>query len=462
MPDSLHLPLPAAAILAGLFLASLSAPAAAADPFRLRAAATPAHAVGGYQQRELGYGVGLSGVGEYAFSPKLAAGLKLGYLWLGEGKAPADAGVKPEGAASAYSGAFEVVAYPLATSVNGESFSPEGLWFSVSAGAVGTGGTLRGAFDVFAGWDLVFPAPSWGFGPTVGLLHAFQPNREDRPEDANVAMVGLQLRCWPQPSRGPKAPADRDGDGIPDERDRCPDAAEDLDSFADTDGCPDLDNDQDGVPDLADRCPLQPEDVDHFEDEDGCPDLDNDQDGVPDAADRCPKVVEDQDGFEDDDGCPDPDNDRDGVPDLEDLCPAEPENQNGYADGDGCPDEDQVRVVSGKIVLDERVHFPENSAFIERTSHPLLERLAKLLREHPEYIHISVEGHADERGTEALNQRLSLDSGQGRALVPGRPWRRSHPPECGRIRIEPPGGGRQERARLLHEPARGIRGHQSR
>jgi hypothetical protein len=32
---------------------------------------------------------------------------------------------------------------------------------------------------------------------------------------------------------------DRDGDGIPDERDRCPDVAEDMNSFEDADGCPD-------------------------------------------------------------------------------------------------------------------------------------------------------------------------------------------------------------------------------
>jgi hypothetical protein len=40
-------------------------------------------------------------------------------------------------------------------------------------------------------------------------------------------------------------------------------------------------------------------------------------------------------------------------------------------------------------------------------SYPLLQRLVKLVSEHPEYIHISVEGHADERGPEDFNQRLS-------------------------------------------------------
>jgi len=48
---------------------------------------------------------------------------------------------------------------------------------------------------------------------------------------------------------------DRDGDGISDEKDQCPTAAEDFDGFEDSDGCPDLDNDGDGIPDVNDKCP---------------------------------------------------------------------------------------------------------------------------------------------------------------------------------------------------------------
>jgi hypothetical protein len=80
---------------------------------------------------------------------------------------------------------------------------------------------------------------------------------------------------------------------------------------------------------------------------------------------------------------------------------------NEYADSDGCPDEDQVRVVGDKIVLDDRVHFMVNSHIIRRVSYGLLERLGKLIADHPEYVHIEIEGHADERGTDAYNQQLS-------------------------------------------------------
>ncbi len=66
---------------------------------------------------------------------------------------------------------------------------------------------------------------------------------------------------------------------------------------------PNKDTDADGVPDKADKCPDRPEDVDTFEDADGCPDIDNDNDRVLDIADKCPTESENLNGFADDDGC---------------------------------------------------------------------------------------------------------------------------------------------------------------
>jgi OmpA-OmpF porin, OOP family len=168
--------------------------------------------------------------------------------------------------------------------------------------------------------------------------------------------------------------ADRDGDGIADDRDACPTLAEDRDGFQDDDGCPDPDNDADGIPDTSDKCPNEPETKNGFQDDDGCPDdvadrdqdgipdtedkcpdaggqtvihrkgdfygcPDRDKDGVPDKVDQCPDEPEDTDGYKDEDGCPDPDNDGDGVIDTADECPDQPEVMNGYKDEDGCPDE---------------------------------------------------------------------------------------------------------------------------
>ncbi|MBA2540181.1 MAG: hypothetical protein H0V17_11140, partial [Deltaproteobacteria bacterium] len=71
---------------------------------------------------------------------------------------------------------------------------------------------------------------------------------------------------------GPEKLADRDDDGIPDEKDNCGDRPEDKDGFEDADGCPDIDNDLDRVLDVADKCATVPEAYNGFADDDGCPD----------------------------------------------------------------------------------------------------------------------------------------------------------------------------------------------
>ncbi len=51
---------------------------------------------------------------------------------------------------------------------------------------------------------------------------------------------------------------DRDGDGVPDDLDLCPDLPEDRDGIQDQDGCPEDDADGDGIEDDQDACPLTP------------------------------------------------------------------------------------------------------------------------------------------------------------------------------------------------------------
>ncbi len=205
-------------------------------------------------------------------------------------------------------------------------------------------------------------------------------------------------------------PKDRDGDGLLDDADQCPDEPEDFDGFEDQDGCLDLDNDQDGVPDAQDQCPDEPEDKDGFQDEDGCPDLDNDGDGILDINDQCPLEAEDFDGFQDDDGCPDTDNDGDGILDVNDQCPNEPENYNGNQDEDGCPDEDykRIKVEDEQIRLNEQVFFRTNKSTIMPVSYPLLDEVADVLVKNPQ-ISVRVEGHTDDRGSAKLNKKLSQD-----------------------------------------------------
>jgi outer membrane protein OmpA-like peptidoglycan-associated protein len=234
---------------------------------------------------------------------------------------------------------------------------------------------------------------------------------------------------------------DRDGDGIKDDVDKCPDDPEDFDGFQDDDGCPDPDNDNDGVldkddrcpnepgpketqgcpttsdgdrdgdgiPDSLDKCPDDPEDFDGFEDKDGCPEPDNDHDGIPDKVDQCPNDPEDLDGFEDKDGCPDPDNDKDGIPDTVDKCPNEPETFNGFQDEDGCPDKGLVIIDKDNILILKKIKFRVNSAEILPESNEILDAVATTLAHHPEFTLVEVAGHADERATDEYNLRLTQD-----------------------------------------------------
>ncbi len=241
---------------------------------------------------------------------------------------------------------------------------------------------------------------------------------------------------------------DRDGDGILDKKDSCPDDPEDKDEFEDKDGCPDTDNDHDSVPDLADACPLQAEDKDGFQDEDGCPEADNDGDnvldgvdqclnepetfngfqdedgcpdeipdtdgdGVKDPDDKCPMDPEDKDGFQDDDACPDPDNDGDNILDVNDKCPMDPENYNQFEDEDGCPDTKPeegprlVKITLKKIEILEKIFFQTNKARIKPESFEVLNQVARAMIDVPRIKLVRVEGHTDDKGRDAYNLKLS-------------------------------------------------------
>jgi outer membrane protein OmpA-like peptidoglycan-associated protein len=229
--------------------------------------------------------------------------------------------------------------------------------------------------------------------------------------DANTGLAELQLGfTWFFGS------GDRDGDGIADSEDRCPEAAEDIDGFQDADGCPDPDNDGDGLPDDFDRCPESAEDIDGYQDADGCPDPDNDGDGIPDLKDACPGAAEDIDGFQDGDGCPDPDNDADGVPDVSDACPDTPAGVK--VDLHGCPEvaaqaiapveppAAPVAEIKASLVL-KGVHFPNGRHELAPDSRTVLDDVARSLLAYPEVM-VEIQGHTDSGGSAAYNESLSL------------------------------------------------------
>ena len=180
---------------------------------------------------------------------------------------------------------------------------------------------------------------------------------------------------------------DRDGDGVMDADDKCPDVA----GLAALAGCPDRDGD--GIADGDDKCP----DVAGLAKYEGCPIPDTDGDGVNDEEDKCPTVK----GFARYQGCPIPDTDGDGVNDEEDKCP----NRPGPASNMGCPE-------IAKEVID-KINFAAKNVFFATGSYKLLPKSFKSLNEvanlmkADESLMVDIDGHTDEVGTDESNQVLS-------------------------------------------------------
>jgi len=170
---------------------------------------------------------------------------------------------------------------------------------------------------------------------------------------------------------------------------------------------PPPDTDHDGILDAEDACP----DVKGIASEDpkknGCPPpVDTDGDGIFDPEDACVAVkgVPDEDPKKN--GCPAPvDTDGDGIFDPEDACPAEKGARDADPSKNGCPK--AVRVVENEIVILEQVQFDTAKATIKSASNPLLDEVAQVLMQHPEMTKIEVQGHTDNRGSAALNKKLS-------------------------------------------------------
>ncbi|NUO48325.1 MAG: OmpA family protein [Polyangiaceae bacterium] len=137
-------------------------------------------------------------------------------------------------------------------------------------------------FAVFAVLPLLAPLAGCS-GPAVveppkvaDTGNVAPPQGDTQNREVMIAAPAVE----PQPARTPpeRTATDRDGDGLSDAVDLCPDDPEDMDGFQDEDGCPDPDNDADGIADVTDKCPNVPEDKNRVEDDDGCPE------GSPSAA----------------------------------------------------------------------------------------------------------------------------------------------------------------------------------
>ena len=194
----------------------------------------------------------------------------------------------------------------------------------------------------------------------------------------------------------PEEEQDSDGDGVPDAVDRCPEVAGSS-LYA---GCPDTDGD--GIDDSRDACPNLPGPSTNR----GCPveeepqrevlqTIDSDGDGVVDALDKCPG----RPGLAIYDGCPD--TDGDGLDDSRDRCP----NSPGPVDTQGCPEVSPSDQRILQIAM-RSVQFETAKAAFRTESFNVLRQIAEILERYPDF-NLEIEGHTDNQGNAAENQRLS-------------------------------------------------------
>ncbi|MCB0326863.1 MAG: OmpA family protein [Bdellovibrionales bacterium] len=261
--------------------------------------------------------------------------------------------------------------------------------------------------------------------PTLNLTYYMGRKTHQRKDKDGDGIEDATDKCPDQPETvngfededgcPDKVISDRDKDTILDENDQCPDEAENFNGVMDEDGCPEelsIDADHDGIPDAVDKCPTEPETKNGYRDEDGCPEDPNDpdMDGIVGEDDKCPFHPENINQFEDQDGCPDQDpvdSDKDGIYDHLDQCPEQPEVINGYKDQDGCPDH-ELDQFSGTV---EGIFFDYNDSSITRESYGVLDRAAQIFKRY-EQLKFIIEGYTDSLGQESYNQKLSLQRAQ--------------------------------------------------
>ncbi len=229
--------------------------------------------------------------------------------------------------------------------------------------------------------------------------------------------LGLYLRFNQNPKKKLK---DTDGDGVFDNRDKCPK----VPGPKELEGCPEdaakitYDTDKDGVNDDLDECPLEPgkrqfhgcNDSDGdgiYDQEDSCPEIfghyenhgcpiwdrDTDRDGVTDREDQCIFIK----GLPELHGCPD--TDRDGVSDIDDECPY----LRGLREFGGCPN----AAMSAGMEPEVMITFTTDEAVIAPSFQTQLNDFAEQIKAEPT-ARLIISGHTDAEGSEAYNYELGL------------------------------------------------------
>ncbi len=227
----------------------------------------------------------------------------------------------------------------------------------------------------------------WGAGLRAGPLYVGSGSIVSLliSDEAKAADVYVGLKVPVYQSR----PKDKDGDGVLDKVDECPEEAGPEENF----GCPWPDTDGDTVLDKDDKCPEEAGEVDN----DGCPWPDTDGDGLLDKDDSCPEVA----GPTENQGCPWPDTDSDGVLDKDDNCP----DVAGTVANNGCPEvTEEVQKTLNEYA--KTILFDSGKSSIKEESNKVLKDIIAILNEYST-AKFTIEGHTDSAGSAKLNQRLS-------------------------------------------------------
>jgi outer membrane protein OmpA-like peptidoglycan-associated protein len=329
----------------GLLL-SVAIPARGGEAWLLSLEAPAAIPLGQPQSSLFRPGALPAATGYRSLHPNVMAGLRLRAGALTNGPAPAARNVRDPGLGGLGGLSLALRARPLAR--GDDPSRSRGLWVEVAGGGGLTGTLLRATAEAGLGWN--FRAGKVVLGPSLRYLQVIQPADQLESRDARLALVGVEV-------------------GFFDPRPAAP------------------------VVTVAVAAPAAPRD--------------SDADGILDAVDRCPQDAEDKDDFEDADGCPDFDNDRDGIVDQLDRCPGAAEVVNTIDDEDGCPDEGLIELKGDRVVLDERVLFDTERARVKTAARPHLAAIVLLWKQHPDWKHMTIEGHTDVRGPDRFNDWLS-------------------------------------------------------
>jgi OOP family OmpA-OmpF porin len=380
----------------------LAARVAGADEPQLHGEVGLVHAVGTPQQKEYGFGAGGAVAGELTFGKVLGIQAEVSFLGLADGDAPANPAFANHGAGFDFGAMAGIRLHPFARS------RVAGLWLDGNGGLALTGGAARASVDTHIGYDFRVGRGRLDLGPFVGFTQVFQPDDALRPDDAHVLWLGLHVALGaPLPSRAP-ARTDRDLDTIFDDEDACPDEPGIRTADPKTNGCPRGDRDHDTVFDDEDACPDEPGIRTTDPKTNGCPRGDRDHDFVFDDEDACPDIQGVRTDNPKTNGCPRVDRDNDTVFDDEDACPDIPGIRTTDPKTNGCPAAgDQVRLEGDKLVLDDIIHFDNDSPRIRHASWAICKKVADFIVANPDVLEIDIEGHADETGTSAHNAILS-------------------------------------------------------